>query len=135
MSNIYNSNPNQKNITVNKAPTNDIDEKNFYAKINLLALKNAMHDLTPKAFELWIYFSKNQDKYKFYLSKVDFLSWANIKSSSYSNGIAELVEKKYLIPKDKENPEPKTFDFFEIPRDDEEFENIEITVNKNGFYF
>lgn len=87
-----------------------------------------MHTLTPKAFELWIYFAKNQDKHSFYLSKVDFLNWSNIASSSYYKAFNELVEKNYLIPEDIENAEPKHYNFYEIPR--EEIEPIEITVNK-----
>lgn len=126
----YNSNPNQRTITVNKEPTNDVEEKNYYAKINLLALKNAMHTLTPKAFELWLYFSKNRHKHTFYLSKVDFFSWSNIKSpTTYSNAFKELVNCNYLIPIDKENKEPKKYNFYEVPQETED-PAIEITINK-----
>jgi len=68
----YNSNPNQKKIKINKEKCNN---DNIYATINLKALQFAMHTLSPKAFELWIYFSKNQDKHTFFLSKIDFLNW------------------------------------------------------------
>ena len=91
----------------------------FIPKINLIALKEAMHSLTPKAFELWLYFSKNQNGYSFYLSKVDFLNWSNIASTSYYNAFNELVKGNYLIPVDKENQEPKRYNFFEIPREEE----------------
>lgn len=120
------SNPNQRYIKVNKETT---DKDNYYAKINLIALKEAMHSLTPKAFELWLYFSKNQDKHSFYLSKVDFLTWSNIASTSYYNAFNELIKGNYLIPIDKENKEPKKFEFYEIPREEEK-ENISVTVNK-----
>ena len=89
-----------------------------------------MHSLTPKAFELWIYFSKNQDKHSFYLSKVDFLNWSNIKSSSYFNAFNELVAGNYLIPIDKESNEPKHYNFYEIPKEDDK--EIIITVNKTN---
>lgn len=120
----YNSNPNQKRICVNKATCNDYSTSNYYAKINLIALKNAMSSLSPKAFELWIYFSKNRDKHNFYLSKVDFLNWSNISSSSYYTAFKELVEKKYLIAIDSNNIEPKNYNFFEIPQ-----EHIETEIN------
>lgn len=126
MNDNFESNPNQRYVTVNKEAT---DKDNYYAKINLVALQNAMHSLTPKAFELWQYFSKNQDKHSFYLSKVDFLSWSNIKSTSYYNAFEELVKGNYLIPIDKESPEPKKYNFYEIPREEEK-ENVFVTINK-----
>ena len=76
----YNSNPNQRSIKTHKVKC---DKDNIYTTINLEALHKAMSSLTPKAFELWIYLSKNQDEHFFWLSKVDFLSWSNVKSSSY----------------------------------------------------
>ena len=85
-----NSNPNQRIVTINKEPVDGKEEKNYYAIINLLALKNAMHTLTPKAFELWIYLSKNQNEFTFYLSKVDFLNWSNVKEQSYYNAFNDL---------------------------------------------
>lgn len=88
-----------------------------------------MHSLTPKAFELWIYFSKNKDKHTFYLSKVDFLSWSNVEKSSYYNAFKELVALNYLIPTDKENSAPTKYNFYEMPREEEK-ENIFVTVNK-----
>ena len=48
----YNSNSNQRSITVHKELANNDKKENYYAKINLIALKYAMHKLTPKAFEL-----------------------------------------------------------------------------------
>ena len=120
---IYNSNPNQRSITTHKEPTNNEKEENYYAKINLRALKNAMSTLTPKAFELWIYLSKNQDNHFFWLSKVDFLSWSKVKSSSYYEAFNELKNMGYLVErKDSGN----SFDFYEIPKVDE----VEIIIHK-----
>ena len=48
----FNSNPNQRKITINKERTDDKAIENYYAKINLIALQQAMSTLTPKAFEL-----------------------------------------------------------------------------------
>lgn len=87
-----------------------------------------MHSLTPKAFELWVYFSKNIDKHSFYLSKVDFLNWSSISSTSYYNAFNELVKGNYLIPIDKENAEPKKYNFYELPLAEEQ--KPLIIVNK-----
>ena len=116
----YNSNPNQRSIKTHKVKC---DKDNIYTTINLEALHKAMSSLTPKAFELWIYLSKNQDEHFFWLSKVDFLSWSNVKSSSYYEAFNELKDNKYLIPK---NEETNQFDFYEVPRE----EKIGITVHK-----
>jgi len=89
-----------------------------------------MHTLTPKAFELWIYFSKNQDGHKFYLSKVDFLNWSNVSASSYKNAFDELKDRGYLIPIDKEKAEPLQWNFYEVPTVLDDEQPLQITVNK-----
>ena len=126
----FESNPNQRTVKVYKEPADDTKKENYYAKINLLALKNAMHTLSPSAFELWLYFSKNQDGHIIYLSKVDFFSWSNIKSNTtYSKAFNELVSCNYLIAIDKEKPEPKRYNFYEVPQETEE-DPIEVTIYK-----
>ena len=118
----YNSNPNQRSIRIHKEKTDDKSIDNYYTKINLNALRNAMSSLTPKAFELWMYLSKNVDNHFMWLSKVDFLSWSNTKSTSYYEAFNELKSLGYLVEKDVKNQ----YDFYEIPKDDE----IGITVHK-----
>lgn len=122
----FNSNPNQRKITINKEKTDDKAIENYYAKINLIALQQAMSTLTPKAFELWIYFSKNIDNHCFYLSKVDFLNWANVKATSYYSAFNELEEKGYLVAIDKEKADPTNYNFYEIPKKENELNIISI---------
>lgn len=117
----YNSNNNQRSIITHKEKTNNECLDNYYAKINLRALQNAMSTLTPKAFELWIYLSKNQDNYFLWLSKADFLKWSNVCKSSYHNAFRELERLGYLIEKDSNQ-----YDFYEMPKG----EQIGITVHK-----
>ena len=119
----YNSNPNQRSINIHKELTNKEHKDNYYAKINLNALRDAMSSLTPKAFELWIYLSKNQDNHFMWLSKVDFLSWSKVKSTSYYSAFNELKELGYLVEKEGGNNQ---YDFYERPRE----EKIGITVHK-----
>lgn len=119
----YNSNPNQRSITTHKEPTDNKCESHYYATINLMALKNAMSTLSPKAFELWIYLSKNQNNHFFWLSKVDFLQWSNVKNTSYYEAFNELKRNRYLIEKKDDS---NKYDFYEMPRE----EKIGITVHK-----
>lgn len=116
----YVSNPNQRSVTTHKEKT---DENNIYAKINIEALRNAMSTLTPKAFELWIYLSKNQDNHFLWLSRSDFLSWSNVGESSYYNAFNELKKLGYIVEKEKNS---NKFDFYEKPRE----QVIEITIHK-----
>lgn len=118
----YNSNPNQRSITVHKELTNNKCEDNYYEKINLNALHKAMSSLSAKAFELWIYLSKNQDNHFFWLSKVDFLSWSTFKKSAYYEAFDELKDLGYLVERNKSNQ----FDFYEMPKE----EKIGITIHK-----
>lgn len=120
---FYNSNPNQRSITIHKEPTNNEKEDNYYAKINLNALQKAMSSLSAKAFELWVYMSKNQDNHFFWLSKVDFLSWSTFKESAYYEAFNELKRLEYLVERKKGSNQ---FDFYEIPKE----EKIGITVHK-----
>lgn len=90
---------NQWTIEINKSVC---DKEHLYATINLKSLHRAMKILTPKAFELWIYFAKNTDKvkgkqYSFALSCADFLKWSSVKETSYREAIKELKRKGYLI--------------------------------------
>jgi len=82
------------------------------------------------------------------LSKVDFLNWSNVQSTSYHNAFKELIDKCYLIPAEPKNKEPTSYDFFEIPKENtnkpieqpreeqpkEETEEIK-EINFNGFIF
>lgn len=119
----YNSNPNQRSITIHKEKTDNEKKENYYTKINLRALRGAMSSLSPKAFELWIYLSKNSNNHFMWLSKVDFLSWSNIKNTSYYEAFNELKKERYLVLKDGSD---KMYDFYEIPKED----GIGITIHK-----
>ena len=100
-------NPNQKTIKVNKESS---DKVNLYAKYNLNALQVAMTSLKGESFKLWCYLNKNQNNYTFALSKVDAINWGIGSKSSYDRGIAELIEKGYLV-----NISGNTYYFYELP--------------------
>lgn len=48
------------------------------------------------AFELWIYFAKNQNNYTFALSSRDVENTFGMKIKQYNNAISKLIEKGYL---------------------------------------
>lgn len=102
--------PNQKIITVNKAPT---DRNNKYMCVNIDALQKAMNDLTPAQLKVWCYFAKNQNDYEFELSSVAVCAFCNISDKTYRDAIKTLVEKRYLVQRISNK---KVYDFYEVPK-------------------
>lgn len=117
------TNPNQRTIKTKKETCN---KDNLYTSINLAALKEAMKELKPTTFELWVYLAKNQNNYTFALSKVDCLSWCKFKESTYHSAFKELVDKRYLI---QSKADSNHYDFYEVAQVKEEEKAI-ITTHK-----
>ena len=63
---------------------------------NLDALRQAMNCLKGSGLKMWLYLNKNQDNYRFGLSRTDCEGWG-IRKDSYYDGFKELMEKGYLI--------------------------------------
>lgn len=103
--------PNQKVITVNKAPT---DRNHVYMCLNIDALQKAMCALTPAQLKVWMYFAKNQNNYKFELSSVAVCSFCGISDKTYRDAVKELVSQRYLVKGNN-----GIYDFYEIPKEEE----------------
>ena len=113
--------PNQKKIgNTIKEPCN---KEHIFTKINIAALNNAMVDLKPSTVKVWLYFAKNQEGYSFELSSVAVCSFCNICDKTYKDSIKELVEKRYLVQREK-----KVFDFYELPQEPELPKNNTVIV-------
>lgn len=87
--------PNQKIVHIASRETRDKDH--LYMMANIEALSRAVRELKGSGLQMWLYFNKNQDNYKFELSQKDALNFG-VKKDSYYNGIKDLEEKGYLIP-------------------------------------
>ena len=85
---------NQKIIKL--APRIKRDSKHLYCMANLEALQAAMSILNGSGLKLWLYLNKNQDGYRFELSRVDCANWG-IKKDSYYSAVDELVNKGFLV--------------------------------------
>ena len=81
-------------------PCSDKSPKEYYTKINLLALQHAMEDLgTLNALKLWLYLSKNKSGYKHLeLSSKDCVNNWGLGSSQFGKARDTLIEKGYLVP-------------------------------------
>ena len=62
---------------------------------NLDALRQAMSVLKGSGLKMWLYLNKNQDNYRFALSRVDCAEWG-IRKDSYYDGIKDLIANGYL---------------------------------------
>lgn len=63
--------------------------------INLEALQQAMNTLKGSGLKMWLYLNKNQDNYRFDLSRQTCEEWG-IKKDSYYEGIRNLIDNGYL---------------------------------------
>lgn len=115
----YQTYPNQRKIYITgKEPA---DEKNIYAKINKTALFKAISCLKPNALKVWLYLSSQQVGWCLDLSPAAVSIETGMNKQSIQEGIRNLIENKYLILRNG-----NTYDFFEIPKSNENTDNTDI---------
>ena len=100
----------------NYEPCSNKDEKEYYAKINLMALQHAMKDLTSlNALRLWLYLSKNKENFKHLeLSSKDCTANWGLGSSQFKDAKNALIDKGYLVPY-KIEKKTTWYDFIQNP--------------------
>lgn len=85
--------PNQKEVQIGERTPRD--GKHLYSMNNLDALRQAMNCLKGSGLKMWLYINKNQNNYRFALSRVDCAGWG-IRKDSYYDGIKDLITNGYL---------------------------------------
>lgn len=85
--------PNQKEVQVAKRTPRNADH--LYSMNNLDSLRQAMNCLKGSGLKMWLYLNKNQDNYRFALSRMDCAEWG-IRKDSYYDGIKDLIANGYL---------------------------------------
>lgn len=113
MANSYSSNPNQQMVRINKQSTNDKEETNYYAKINLRSIQYAIKDLTSAEFQVWLYFAKNQPNFTFFVSPASAKADWNLSPSTFRKAKRVLKDKGYLVDTGQ-----GYWNFYEIPPED-----------------
>ena len=116
----YETNPNQKVISVLKDGKATCDTSHVYMKAQKEAMFNAMKELTPTTFEVWLYLASQADDYTFGFSPAAVCAETSIKKSSIQEGIRVLIANNYLI----QRPNSNIYDFYEVPKTDEEKEGL-----------
>lgn len=88
------STANQDIVTVSKEICN---KDNLYAMVNIKAMEAAIKDLTPREFQVWLYFAKNQAGYTFAVSPAAALQEFGISKDTFQKAKQVLKAKGYLI--------------------------------------
>ena len=132
---MYQTNPNQRYINVLKEGHEVCDTEHLYLKQQKEAMFAAMKNLTPTNFEVWLYLASQKKDYTFAFSPAAVTKETGIKKSSLQEGIRVLIKERYLIPRTEGS---NVFEFYELPREAEAEEQIEIHTNSGSqeeFYF
>lgn len=102
---------NQKIVIVSKESA---DKEHPYSVINLEAFDVAAASLTTiGSYKLWTYLAKNQNKYKFALSRTDFCRWASVSKNTYLRAVSDLEDKGFLVA---QSDTSNTYTFYELPK-------------------
>lgn len=118
--------PNQKKIYIKR----DSDTaKKDYLKVSNESLHEAMYNLKPSTFMLWIYLADNANGYRMDLYPIDFMNITGLSRSTYIKCFKELEDKGYLIQSNKQN---NVYLFQEISDTAEKQDLIE-TLNAEEF--
>lgn len=120
----FSPNPNQREVII--MGKDDIKKKQFVGTTKD-SIAYAIKDLSPREFQVWLYFSGNKVGHKFWFSPSELQSSWGIKKDTTQKAVQVLIQKGYLVQKeDKKN----SYMFYEIPP--EALEMIEIEKADQG---
>ena len=103
----------QKLIIINKTPINMTKGGDSFLSVRRDIYRRALIDLTSNTFKVWTILVDNKNGYWEYLSTQAIADDCNISKKTVQNCIAELIEKGYLVLKDKED---NSYNFYDSPR-------------------
>lgn len=101
--------PNQKLVTVHKAPT---DTEHIYLRINKEALFSAMKELKPNELKVFLYLASNQPEYFLGLSPKAMSQEIGGNEKGLQSGIRGLIDKGYLVAE-----AGNRYGFYEFPKE------------------
>lgn len=122
--------PNQKMIYVNREmPKQTKENKRSYMIAYNDNIEAAMQVITKiSSFKLYIYLLGNTDNYHFALSTQDVADRCGINIKSAKEAVNDLIEKGYLVLREK-----KTYDFYEVAQKEiEPTEEVKKEFKVNG---
>lgn len=102
--------PNQKVLHINKGNYTE-----NYLTIGINEWIEASKNLKPITFRLYLYLCSNANGFDLALSRQDVMNKLGITKNSYHNGVEELEQNGYLVPK-----QGNIYDFYTTPQTVEE---------------
>lgn len=100
--------PNQKNVTVHKAPAN---KEHLYGVFNKAVSFQALKDLTYNEFRTFFYLATNQSGYSMALSPADIASEVGSTEDGIRKAVQGLIKKGYIV-----QTQGRCYDFYENPQ-------------------
>ncbi len=100
--------------------------------MNIDALQQAVYELKGSGLKMWLYCNKNQDNYRFELSRQACAEWG-IKKDSYYDGLKNLEELGYLH---RTKPGSNIYVFYETPTAENPpsgYSEFYVAENTKGF--
>lgn len=109
--------PNQRIINTINEGHELCDKEHKFLMQQKKAMFEAMKNLTPTTFEVWIYIASWQKDKMFALSPKAVYQETGIKVSSVQEAIKVLIRERYLIQREKGS---NIYEFYEVPREEGE---------------
>ena len=106
--------PNQRVVYTkeNAMPKNNNNQ--HFVVLDCETMENAMGNLTPTTFFVWIYLNENKNGYEYALSTADICARTKLSLSTAKKAINELIEKRYLVLQPNKT---KHYDFYATPQE------------------
>ena len=108
---MFQSNPNQRNITINRKDA--LSSGRQYLAINCDTLAEASRNISGEvAFKLYLYLASNKNGYELSFSPQHFSNIYGCSIDASRRAFVKLVEANYIINKGN-----NSFEFFETPQE------------------
>ena len=108
---MFQSNPNQRNITINRKDA--LSSGRQYLAINCDTLAEASRNISGEVpFKLYLYLASNKNGYEFSFSPQHFSNIYGCSIDASRKAFVKLIEANYII-----NNGNNSFEFFETPQE------------------
>lgn len=108
---MFQTNPNQRNITINRKDA--LSSGRQYLAINCDTLAEASRNISGEvAFKLYLYLASNKNGYEFSFSPQHFSNIYGCSIDASRKAFVKLIEANYII-----NNGNNSFEFFETPQE------------------
>lgn len=109
---IYQTSANQKTIRTRKTQS---DAAHLYGIMNIDAVLSAAHNLSDRAYKLYIRMMLHQDGHTYALSPVEINRSIGMSDKRYRDAVKELIDKGYLVQSAKHK---SLYTIYEYPEKD-----------------